>query len=333
MSDKNHDDRDYPQGYDPEKNNPFDGAYEYPEVDHPEDRADFGSSAPRHSAEEPGPAGYGDYPSGYPGDTGNLGMREVVGTHVDLNQPMVVNDGVVDVFESFGYAFKVTFKRWGIWLTIGLLGLLGTAGAVLWSLRDFDPSVPESVNSSYADPTLWVFVVVYILIGVLFIGLAVSQVEGKPFGFSDGMRGGRYGVGLGAYFLSSLIYLALVAIPMLLQQLAVDPNTNEVNWAIFGGSSLATMLLGIFVMPLFQFAPYFALDGRAGVLGSVKESVNAVRANYWPTVGFMVLFQIIVFALVFMTCGLGVILALPFSYNATAHFYRQLVGGPVPRKN
>lgn len=327
-------------GYDAEKNSPFDGAYEYPSVDHPEDRPDFGSASAHGGSNAggssyPGAGNAGGYPSGeYPGYGASIGSREVVGTHEDLQQPMVVNDGIVDVFEPFGYAFKVTFKRWGIWVTLGILFLLGTIGYVAWTMRGYDPSVPTSARPDYMDPMVLVAGLVSLLLAPLVMSLGLLQVSGNKFSPGEVTKGGRYGAGLGAMIVTSLISVVLLGLPSFLATSAITGEGAEaqIDWGIYGASMLAATVLSIFVLPLFQFAPYFALDGRAGVLGSVKQSIAAVRANYWLVVGFIVLYQIIIVALVMFTCGLGLIVLIGVSTNAMVFFYRQLVGGPVPRK-
>ncbi|AIG12083.1 hypothetical protein CPTC_01795 [Corynebacterium pseudotuberculosis] len=55
------------------------------------------------------------------------------------------------------------------------------------------------------------------------------------------------------------------------------------------------------------------------------------KKHYLRILGFLLLTGLISLVLMIFTLGLGRVIVAPAMYNATAHAYRQLAGGPYPK--
>ncbi|MCQ9342467.1 hypothetical protein [Corynebacterium kozikiae] len=311
---------------------PFDGEFsgdsQYPASNHPEDRPDFGTAG--FGAAHAGGYGAGSYGAGQFGEYHGGDRR-----HEDLGDLMVAGPGqTVDLFEAIKYGFRITFKRWPLWLGLGLLALVALGGYFAYYIANAPLAVEDPQNfevNPYTSPSTWVFIILALLIYPMIMRLTLLQADGKKFAVGEAVPGPHYGATFLSYLLCSLIAGVVTVVAALPLMLAIDTSTGEINWGMYSLGMLAQLVVSLLVVPLVNFAPYFAADGRSGALASVSASFQAVKANYLKTVGFYVMTSLVVMLLVLATCGLGIVVAIGVSLNATAHFYRQISGGEFPR--
>lgn len=85
---------------------------------------------------------------------------------------------------------------------------------------------------------------------------------------------------------------------------------------------LATYALMAFVI----FAPFKMADEGLGFQDACKQSIETVKSNYWPFLGFSIVAGLIGSVGAFL-CGIGMILTLPIQYCILAVAYRDVYGG------
>ncbi len=85
---------------------------------------------------------------------------------------------------------------------------------------------------------------------------------------------------------------------------------------------------GLFIIWIWQFGQYEALDKGPGVFASLGKSYKMVMANKGPAV--VTLIVVFVASLVtIITCGIGALVVLPFEVLFMANMYRQFGNEPV----
>lgn len=77
-----------------------------------------------------------------------------------------------------------------------------------------------------------------------------------------------------------------------------------------------------------QFFGFFILDKKMSALDGIKSSFQLVNKNLGTLIGFTIGVYI-AFALGYVLCGIGLVVALPVVTIATAFMYRRLQGEPV----
>ncbi len=110
----------------------------------------------------------------------------------------------------------------------------------------------------------------------------------------------------------------------------------------FGAFALTTLLImltfvaglflfvipAIFVVLLFQFAPFFALDRGLSPFQALKSSVRLVRIN-WPLAILVLLFSGAAYLISGLFWGIPTLVSLPLAALVTGYVYRNLQGEMV----
>jgi hypothetical protein len=190
-----------------------------------------------------------------------------------------------------------------------------------------------------------------LVIGLLLLGLPIGVLYAAPIaaqvrdGEADWRRIvcglPRYCVRLVGAWLLTLAVLMCIGLPMAL---------TLASLALFS-QGLALMLVGlagfalIWVMIYLAFVQQAILLGQDGVLQAVGHSINVVRISFWPTVGLLLLVNVIALglggiwqrlmvsapaALLAITAnayvGTGLTAALFIFYRERLHAWQQIVG-------
>jgi uncharacterized membrane protein len=154
-----------------------------------------------------------------------------------------------------------------------------------------------------------------ILAGPMLAGLVLmilrlqDKAEPKP-AIGDVFQGFQYFLNA---FLFMLVYFVVSFVGSTI--LAIIP--------VIGG------LLGYFfsfaLMALVMFALFLIVDKKMDFWPAVMASVDKVKMNFWPFLGFAVVISVIS-ALGLIACGIGIIVTMPFYYCAVAVAYRDVYG-------
>ncbi len=88
---------------------------------------------------------------------------------------------------------------------------------------------------------------------------------------------------------------------------------------VVGVGLLLFVIPGLFVLALFGLAPYYFVDRRMSLGEAFRASYGATRAK---ALAIPVLLCIIVGALGFVACGIGIFVTEPIAYIAVASLYR-----------
>jgi uncharacterized membrane protein len=91
--------------------------------------------------------------------------------------------------------------------------------------------------------------------------------------------------------------------------------------------TIASMLLGYAMQALLMFSFLFIVDRKMDFWPASMESINLVKTNFWPFLGFGIVCAIIS-SLGAIACGIGVIFTAPFGYCAVTVAYREITSGP-----
>jgi len=92
---------------------------------------------------------------------------------------------------------------------------------------------------------------------------------------------------------------------------------------------IASMLLGYAMQALLMFSFLFIVDRKMDFWPASMESINLVKSNFWPFLGFGIVCAIIS-SLGAIACGIGVIFTAPFGYCAVTVAYREITSGTQP---
>ncbi|MBN9645166.1 hypothetical protein ACFSSC_09265 [Corynebacterium mendelii] len=244
---------------------------------------------------------------------------------------VVQSDGSLKVFATIGTGFSQLFARFLPWFLLGLLGfagvmVIGVGAAVLMFFTVFDTIDPATLSPD-ADVQMPLGVMVAIaVLSVVFSAVlttaayngALQVAENRRISFGDFFR---FKHGFGIPFLVT----AVVALPSTVSVVfqSTDPTGNDA--LLFGGLYLLVMLVLLVASPLYQLAPFYALDHGCGIGESFVRCFADGSRNYLPLLGLSVLVAVMVTISVFTI--VGALILLPFSGIAYALAYRQISHG------
>ncbi|MEW6263596.1 MAG: hypothetical protein AB1641_11025 [Thermodesulfobacteriota bacterium] len=89
---------------------------------------------------------------------------------------------------------------------------------------------------------------------------------------------------------------------------------------------LASLALGLGLSALLMFAMFLIVEKGLGFWPASMESIQVVKGNLWPFLGFGALAAIIG-GIGSILCGIGIILTLPLQFCMVTVAYRQVLGG------
>ncbi len=90
---------------------------------------------------------------------------------------------------------------------------------------------------------------------------------------------------------------------------------------VIGG--LLSYFFSFAIMALVLFTLFLIVDKKLDFWPAVMASVDKVKTNFWPFLGFAVVISVIS-ALGMIACGIGIIITMPFYYCAAAVAYRDV---------
>lgn len=82
------------------------------------------------------------------------------------------------------------------------------------------------------------------------------------------------------------------------------------------------------VMALVMFALFNIVDRKMDVIPAIQASVNLVKSNFWPFLGFAVV-AMILGSVGAIACGIGAIVTQPLSFCILAVAYREVGGSGI----
>jgi len=127
-------------------------------------------------------------------------------------------------------------------------------------------------NSNYFLPLVIAYIIIFalgILMSTSFIYNSLYRKKGKKMSISETLAGGR------KYFFKFLFF-------------------SIVYWIFIAGLLLLFIIPGIIFMVFWVFSFYILIGENKGIMESLKTSRNLIRGKWWRTLGFIVLFAIII---------------------------------------
>jgi hypothetical protein len=149
--------------------------------------------------------------------------------------------------------------------------------------------------------------------GVILVTLALlDKKEPKP-------EVGDVFKGFG-YFLPSFLFFLLLMVAILVGSiiLGVIPCLGQI----------LSLLYVYGIQALVMFALYNIVDKKMELMPAIQASVNLVKLNFWPFLGFAVVAAILG-SVGCIACGIGVVVTAPLYYCILAVAYRE-TGGSAP---
>ena len=240
----------------------------------------------------------------------------------------VKGDGKLNVLEAIGWGFKATFRNAKLWIPLGIVyTLVAVAGQFLPGFG----AVISAVGS--------------ILLAPWMAGVALQQTLAQRLTYNDA-KAPAFGKTVGVAVLLGVF--GTIAFALLIMALAfgalstVDPSTlpdstenvsAEEMWAFVRpllGALGISFLIALLVAPFLTFQLWYAADNNGSFGHAMGAGFKAGASNYLRIMGFIVLLALInIVGAALLVIGL--IVTLPGSMLASAHAYRQISGGPVPK--
>lgn len=90
--------------------------------------------------------------------------------------------------------------------------------------------------------------------------------------------------------------------------------------------SLASMFVSYSAQALLMFGILLIVDRKMDFWPASMESINIVKTNFWPFLGFAIVTSLIS-SLGAIACGIGIIFTMPIGYCAVAVAYREITAG------
>ncbi|MDO4928524.1 MAG: hypothetical protein Q3976_05605 [Corynebacterium sp.] len=306
----------------------------YPSSNHPEDRPDFGQTAPGYN--QPG-NGYGQagYGQGYPGNApggfppaggspnydnyGQTAGGAAGVVHSEFDKPFVVSDEGLDIGASIKYGVIATFRRPLVWIVGAIAAML------LLALISLVP-----VTNLFAP-------FIMAALGPAVYRVALLQLEDRPFDSGELFSGYAWGRSALVYLVSNAI-VSIGATPFFL------PMLNELNDQFansqgeqvvdFGTSTFIFALLGLviyLILAIFlQFSALFAVDQDTSFGDAIKGSIRLGRTWFFRILLWNIALIFLAFFFTIITLGIGLIIILPVLVNSSVYVYRQMAQRPFP---
>ena len=184
-----------------------------------------------------------------------------------------------------------------------------------------------------------------ILLASWMAGVALQQTLSQRLTYNDA-KAPAFGKTVGVVALLGVF--GTIAFALLIMVLAfgalstVDPSTlpdstenvsAEEMWAfvrpLLGALGISS-LIALLVAPFLTFQLWYAADNNGSFGHAMGAGFKAGASNYLRIMGFLVLLTLInIVGAALLVIGL--IVTLPGSMLASAHAYRQISGGPVPK--
>ncbi|AER69269.1 hypothetical protein LJU02_06280 [Corynebacterium pseudotuberculosis] len=316
----------------------------YPEVNHPEDKPDFPYGVARSGENQTGSYnGYsvnamsqtGDAADGYVYEK-SMG-REI---HPDVDRFMVTSGSQLRIKSAIKYGFGITFSRPLLWIFgtfIFFLIVLGGSISVAMTTM-FSQGNASSISAPENSDNV-TFNIISSLIGMFLAAflyqLLLRQIDGKSISFSAVFQKVNYWpTTLTLIVISVINFLILllcsVVLGINLWKVSGALNDPQLIAYLLGGMAVY-MFISLLIQPFVNFSAYYAADRRGGVKDALLWGVATGKKHYLRILGFLLLTGLISLVLMIFTLGLGMVIVVPAMYNATAHAYRQLAGGPYPK--
>jgi uncharacterized membrane protein len=213
--------------------------------------------------------------------------------------------------EPFGLGWKAFTSEGGvfvgaaiIWVIIGAV-VVGITSAIAAAGGGSDAAAITARFSGVGGALLsGVFALVAALIQAVFVRVALEVTRGRRAGFADFFTFTDAGPVVITALILAVVNLVLGFIPF------------------FGN------LLSLVVSFLTMFVYYVLLDRKVAPVDAIRASIQLVSGN----LGTVVLFFLITVAIwigAAITCGLGLIVAVPWVLLSTTYLYRRLNGEQV----
>lgn len=313
----------------------------YGSTNHPEDQPGYGQGQPYSSGYD---SNYGN--TGYSGaQFGGAGYAEPIYNEGEYQGNLVGTNGKLQVFNAIGFGFKRTFSNAKMWL-LGSLAfvifflIIGGIVGVFFGPDYSQTSGSVQVGTDWASNIVGL---ISLLLMPFIYRLATKEVDSRATGWAS--------IGKDVhYFPTIIITLILWAVGMVFSFLFIDQilgrfiaeveaagtddtavyNAMAENLGGFLGASLLILIGSVLLSPLYQLMVWYAADGRGGIGQAISQGLKTGVSNYLQLLGFNIVIGFAITFIVFVTLGLGMIVALPAYLLAQAHAYRQIAGGPVP---
>ena len=240
----------------------------------------------------------------------------------------VKGDGKLNALEAIGWGLKATFSNAKLWIPLGIVyTLVAVAGQFL-------PGFGAVIAAAGS-----------ILLAPWMAGVALQQTLSQRLTFNDA-KAPAFGKTVGVAALLGVF--GTIAFALLIMVLAfgalstVDPSTlpdstenvsAEEMWAfvrpLLGALGISS-LIALLVAPFLMFQLWYAADNNGSFGHAMGAGFKAGASNYLRILGFLVLLTLINIVGVALL-AIGLIVTLPGTMLASAHAYRQISGGPVPK--
>lgn len=227
------------------------------------------------------------------------------------------------LLEVIQYGFNGVFVNSSVWLVLSVCVVFALLSLVVFSiamgLSNYDPAgVAPSATQTNPGWMIFFFItfmVMFLFISVFYCATALKQTREQPVTLQTLFQGIPYGVAVPVVLIRFLVYVVLQSIPYFVTGVGV-----------VGLLGTLIAFASVFIDPFLTYAPFFALDGKDGVVGSIKRGIAFGKEHY----GFLILYTLISATMIGVSalmCYLPLIVVLPAVILGQAAIYEQLAHG------
>ncbi|MDR7329506.1 hypothetical protein [Corynebacterium guangdongense] len=304
---------------------------------------DLPAYRPTPHPEDAGPHAFPSYGMGY-----GMGYRQGVDGGYRPRPlgaaAMEQGSGRIDVMRAISWGFRQAYRNWPVWI-LGVLvfmafsGLAGAIGGLVGT-----PGV-NGAGMAVSSVLNVLVSLALVAVGVFALRGALHQVDEPGMGWGHFTRDVNFWPTLLLQFIIGLLttaLMALVAGGILLGSVDqfADPTALDLAteaelaaWlAALVGALALVLLVSVLLNPLVVFMPYYLVERRADLLGSVREGFRAGIRNYLRLLLTYAAAGVLAVLAVVLTFGVAAIFLVGPWYLAQAHMYRQAAGGAIPAR-
>lgn len=286
-----------------------------------------------------GPGAEAGYGAGLPGAAEasiGRGVRQPGGEEPP-QAPVAVAAPGLRVGAAVRAGFRGVNANLGVWLGgaalagLAVFAVNATVSMLGMPAPGVDPNpetLPEAIDQ-LVTPAAFAGQVITGMAGMLLqvLGLrgAFEYLDGRRLRFGDFFRVDTWGAAILTWLLVTAlgVVATLIAMPLGVKGVA----DRDLVLSLTGLVLLLVLSLAVGLCTM--FAQHFVLDDRRGPVEAIRANITAITPVLLPLIGLIIVNGLLVL-LGAMLCLVGMLYFVPVTVVASAHAYRQIVGGRRP---
>lgn len=349
---------------DDDKNPESNGLPQYGATNHPEDREDFGQKNTGGYGGYAGYGGYGSAPDDYsaPADNGAAGYAGASASAYGAGAQAYGDGGYtvgaesltmpnpqdkVDFMAAIKWGFSAAVRNWKLWVlgTLLFFFVCGLLSGVSAAMSPSPEAAAAGATSAGASVMNLLSSVISLIVTPIILRLAVRQIDDPATGWGHVGKDVKFVpvivVNIVVGILMTILF-ALIAIGLFF---FVTGNPNEFFNAVEGMSetefidaylgkilidALILFIVAIVLSVFTTLMPWLASEGRYGIGASIKQGFALGKKNFGQLLGYQIVMGLLTIVVGILTLGIAMLFIVPAGQLASAHIYRQAIGGPIP---